>query len=108
MGVATVAVAVMASSVGGLGKRDSEHSQSTRSPKARMDLFGAGCSRNSRPVVRQLHQVGPVPSAAGPTDRGVQTVSRPERLALSPASRPCWRTLLAEGGPVLLPAAHDA
>src|ERR1700756_1409354 len=35
-------------------------------------------------------------------------MSQPESLALSPASRPSWRTLLAEGGPLLLPAAHDA
>jgi 2-methylisocitrate lyase-like PEP mutase family enzyme len=34
-------------------------------------------------------------------------VSQPDCLALSPASRPTWRTLLAEGGPLLLPAAHD-
>ena len=31
-----------------------------------------------------------------------------ETLALSPATRPTWRTLLDEGGPLLLPAAHDA
>src|SRR5690242_2678935 len=33
---------------------------------------------------------------------------QPDCVALSPASRPTWRTLLAEGGPLLLPAAHDA
>jgi len=33
---------------------------------------------------------------------------QPEGLALSPASRPTWRTLLDEGKPLLLPAAHDA
>jgi 2-methylisocitrate lyase-like PEP mutase family enzyme len=32
----------------------------------------------------------------------------PDCPALSPSSRPTWRTLLAEGGPLLLPAAHDA
>jgi len=35
-------------------------------------------------------------------------VSQPEGLALSPASRPTWRAVLDEGGPVQLPAAHDA
>jgi 2-methylisocitrate lyase-like PEP mutase family enzyme len=35
-------------------------------------------------------------------------LSQPDSLALSPASRPSWRTLLGEGEPVLLPAAHDA
>jgi 2-methylisocitrate lyase-like PEP mutase family enzyme len=35
-------------------------------------------------------------------------VPRPEGLALSPASRPTWRSLLDEGGPLQLPAAHDA
>jgi 2-methylisocitrate lyase-like PEP mutase family enzyme len=34
-------------------------------------------------------------------------MSQPEGLALSPASRPTWRSLLDEGGPLLLPAAHD-
>jgi 2-methylisocitrate lyase-like PEP mutase family enzyme len=29
-------------------------------------------------------------------------------LALSPAFRPTWRALLDEGGPLQLPAAHDA
>src|SRR4051812_14102339 len=29
-------------------------------------------------------------------------------LALSPATRPTWKTLLGEEGPLLLPAAHDA
>ncbi|MDB5311607.1 MAG: Methylisocitrate lyase [Gemmataceae bacterium] len=33
---------------------------------------------------------------------------QPEGLALSPASRPTWRALLDEGGPLQLPAAHDA
>jgi 2-methylisocitrate lyase-like PEP mutase family enzyme len=33
---------------------------------------------------------------------------QPEGLALSPATRPTWRALLDEGGPLLLPAAHDA
>lgn len=32
----------------------------------------------------------------------------PEGLALSPATRPTWRSLLDEGGPLQLPAAHDA
>lgn len=32
----------------------------------------------------------------------------PEGLALSPASRPTWRSLLDEGRPLQLPAAHDA
>src|SRR5215217_8308295 len=32
----------------------------------------------------------------------------PDEVALSPASRPTWRSLLGEGGPLLLPAAHDA
>src|SRR3954464_1628404 len=35
-------------------------------------------------------------------------MSQPDSLALSPASRPSWRTLLGEGEPLLLPAAHDA
>ena len=35
-------------------------------------------------------------------------MSLPDSLALSPASRPSWRTLLGEGAPLLLPAAHDA
>jgi 2-methylisocitrate lyase-like PEP mutase family enzyme len=35
-------------------------------------------------------------------------VSQPDCLALSPATRPTWRTLLAEDEPLLLPAAHDA
>src|SRR4051812_41055204 len=35
-------------------------------------------------------------------------MSHPEKLALSPATRPTWRTLLAEGEPLVLPAAHDA
>jgi 2-methylisocitrate lyase-like PEP mutase family enzyme len=35
-------------------------------------------------------------------------VPQPEGLALSPASRPTWRALLDEGGPLQLPAAHDA
>src|SRR4051795_7986598 len=35
-------------------------------------------------------------------------MSQPDNLALSPASRPTWRTLLGEGEPLLLPAAHDA
>src|SRR4051812_28706316 len=35
-------------------------------------------------------------------------MSQPEGLALSPASRPTWRALFDEGGPLLLPAAHDA
>src|SRR5436305_11376784 len=35
-------------------------------------------------------------------------VPQPDSLALSPASRASWRTLLDEGGPLLLPAAHDA
>ncbi|HEX4591870.1 MAG TPA: isocitrate lyase/PEP mutase family protein [Gemmataceae bacterium] len=33
---------------------------------------------------------------------------QPDPLALSPATRPSWRTLLSEGEPLLLPAAHDA
>src|SRR5215210_8934232 len=33
---------------------------------------------------------------------------QPEGLALSPATRPVWKTLLDEGEPLLLPAAHDA
>src|SRR4051812_5952599 len=37
-----------------------------------------------------------------------KALSRTENLALSPASRVTWRTLLGEGGPLLLPAAHDA
>jgi 2-methylisocitrate lyase-like PEP mutase family enzyme len=35
-------------------------------------------------------------------------VSQPDGLALSPASRPTWRALLDEGGPLQLPAAHRA
>src|SRR3954464_10600636 len=35
-------------------------------------------------------------------------LSQPDSLALSTASRPTWRTLLGEGEPLLLPAAHDA
>src|SRR5262245_36541325 len=35
-------------------------------------------------------------------------MSQLDTLALSPASRPPWRTLLGEGEPLLLPAAHDA
>src|SRR3954453_7011059 len=35
-------------------------------------------------------------------------MAQPDSLALSPASRPSWRTLLSEGEPLLLPAAHDA
>ena len=35
-------------------------------------------------------------------------MSQPDGLALSPASRPTWRSLLDEGKPLLLPAAHDA
>src|SRR5262245_8021164 len=35
-------------------------------------------------------------------------MARPDNLALSPATRPSWRTLLGEGKPLLLPAAHDA
>src|SRR3954454_1380734 len=35
-------------------------------------------------------------------------MSQPDSLALSPASRPSWRTLRGEGEPLLLPAAHDA
>jgi hypothetical protein len=35
-------------------------------------------------------------------------LSHPEGLALSPASRPTWRSLLDEGGVLQLPAAHDA
>jgi 2-methylisocitrate lyase-like PEP mutase family enzyme len=35
-------------------------------------------------------------------------MTKPEGLALSPASRPTWRALLDEGEPLLLPAAHDA
>lgn len=35
-------------------------------------------------------------------------MSQPENLALSPASRTSWQTLLGEGEPLLLPAAHDA
>lgn len=31
-----------------------------------------------------------------------------EQPALSPASRASWRTILGEGGPLVLPAAHDA
>src|SRR5436190_17958770 len=31
-----------------------------------------------------------------------------EKLALSPASRSSWKTLLSEDEPLLLPAAHDA
>src|SRR5205809_460739 len=35
-------------------------------------------------------------------------MSQPDRLALSPATRPTWKTLLDEDEPLLLPAAHDA
>jgi 2-methylisocitrate lyase-like PEP mutase family enzyme len=35
-------------------------------------------------------------------------MSEPDGLALSPATRPTWKTLLGEGEPLLLPAAHDA
>ncbi|MFO0930721.1 MAG: isocitrate lyase/PEP mutase family protein [Gemmataceae bacterium] len=35
-------------------------------------------------------------------------MTQPDTLALSPASRPTWRSLLADGAPLLLPAAHDA
>lgn len=35
-------------------------------------------------------------------------MSQPHGLALSPASRPTWRALLDRGGPIVLPAAHDA
>jgi 2-methylisocitrate lyase-like PEP mutase family enzyme len=35
-------------------------------------------------------------------------LSRIDRPALSPASRTSWKTLLDEGEPLLLPAAHDA
>src|SRR4051795_318455 len=35
-------------------------------------------------------------------------MSQPDNLALSPASRTSWRTLLGEDEPLLLPAAHDA
>src|SRR5215210_940432 len=35
-------------------------------------------------------------------------MSGTNHLALSPATRPTWATLLAEGRPLLLPAAHDA
>src|SRR6478735_9701635 len=35
-------------------------------------------------------------------------LSRIDRPALSPATRASWRTILGEGGPLLLPAAHDA
>jgi len=33
---------------------------------------------------------------------------QPDGLALSPATRPTWKSLLADGVPLLLPAAHDA
>ena len=33
---------------------------------------------------------------------------QPDGLALSPSTRPTWKTLLGEGEPLLLPAAHDA
>src|SRR5207237_2706869 len=35
-------------------------------------------------------------------------LSQQKSLALSPASRTAWKTLLGEGEPLLLPAAHDA
>src|SRR5437764_3978775 len=35
-------------------------------------------------------------------------MSQPDGLALSPATRPTWRSLLDEGEPLQLPAAHDA
>src|SRR5215203_7043146 len=35
-------------------------------------------------------------------------MSHAENRVLSPASRTSWRTLLDEGGPLQLPAAHDA
>jgi 2-methylisocitrate lyase-like PEP mutase family enzyme len=35
-------------------------------------------------------------------------LSRIEKLSLSPATRTSWMTLLGEGEPLLLPAAHDA
>ena len=35
-------------------------------------------------------------------------MSHAETLWLSPATRPTWRSLLVEGEPLLLPAAHDA
>jgi 2-methylisocitrate lyase-like PEP mutase family enzyme len=35
-------------------------------------------------------------------------LSHLQSLALSPATRPTWKTLLGEGEPLLLPAAHDA
>jgi 2-methylisocitrate lyase-like PEP mutase family enzyme len=35
-------------------------------------------------------------------------VPNDERLALGGESRPAWKTLLAEGEPLILPAAHDA
>src|SRR2546421_2509642 len=35
-------------------------------------------------------------------------MSQPDGLALSPATRPTWRSLLGEGEPLPLPAAHDA
>jgi hypothetical protein len=35
-------------------------------------------------------------------------MSQPDNLALSPATRPSWKTLLGEGDPLLVPAAHDA
>src|SRR5436853_6591249 len=35
-------------------------------------------------------------------------MSQPDRLALSPATRSTWKTLLDGDEPLLLPAAHDA
>jgi 2-methylisocitrate lyase-like PEP mutase family enzyme len=35
-------------------------------------------------------------------------MSQPHNLALSPATRTAWKTLLDEGEPLILPAAHDA
>jgi 2-methylisocitrate lyase-like PEP mutase family enzyme len=35
-------------------------------------------------------------------------MSQPDGLALSPATRPTWKSLLDEGEVILLPAAHDA
>lgn len=35
-------------------------------------------------------------------------MSQPHNIALSPATRTAWKTLLGEGEPLILPAAHDA
>jgi 2-methylisocitrate lyase-like PEP mutase family enzyme len=49
-----------------------------------------------------------VPGNAWVPDEWREALSRIDKLSLSPATRTSWMTLLSEGEPLLLPAAHDA